>query len=220
MGIVATLLRPETVAAGIEIKKKDGFYIAEVTDSEANREELSAAFAQRELDIELELVPVSPSLVGTIVAMGDEGGQGIETLSDDDRCFTGGGACPIGLRVPVDYAGRAEITISRSAEPGENYASTTDPFAPAEALRCIDLYGATIEEAVAELEPRGFSVATLALVERDGRQFAEDVEPAQVATWYVQDVNMISANEVVIHASREAVPLPPDSYLRRIRQGC
>jgi len=40
-------------------------YIARVTDSEADREELSAAFAQRGLDIELELVPESPSLIGT-----------------------------------------------------------------------------------------------------------------------------------------------------------
>jgi len=62
--------------------------------------------------------------------------------------------------------------LGRGAEPGENYVSTTDPFAPGEALHCIDLYGATIEEGLVELDPRGFAVGTLALVERDGRQYA------------------------------------------------
>jgi len=32
---------------------------------------------------------MSPRIVGTVVAIGEEGGQGIETLSDDDHCITG-----------------------------------------------------------------------------------------------------------------------------------
>jgi hypothetical protein len=85
-----SLIRPGAAAAGVEFTDQDGYIVAEVTDPTAASEQLRAAFAEHGLDIDLRLVPVSLSLVGTVVFVGDDGADGIETLQGG-KCVTGGG---------------------------------------------------------------------------------------------------------------------------------
>src|SRR6266542_3213742 len=117
---------------------EDGQYIvAVIQDPQADSEALSAAFAQHGLDITLKLLPVSPSFVGKVVEEDTSGGSSdIETLFDDNAdCTTPGStSCPIGLRIPLDFHGQANITLGRAGEPGEEYASVNDAFAPGELL--------------------------------------------------------------------------------------
>lgn len=49
-------------------------------------------------------------------------------------CVTGGGGCPIRIRILTDFAGHAEITLGRQAEPGEQFMSAADGFGPGEAI--------------------------------------------------------------------------------------
>lgn len=219
--LLAGVLLPKPVAAGIKITTKNGYYIARVTDPEASSDQLSAAFGQLGLDVKLQLIPVSPTLVGTIVAIGEDGSTyGIETIRDDDQCVSGGGGCPVGLRIPLDYGGEAEITLGRSARPGEQYMSMASALAPGEVLHCSGIHGVPIDEALPVLQQRGLTVTFQALVEREGNQFAEEVPASDVFGWYVSDVLPKAERHVLIQASEE-IPLPlPASYAARIESGC
>lgn len=219
--IVSGVLWPDVAAAGIEISTKDGYYIARVTDPEASSAELSAAFEELGLQIELQLIPVSPSLVGTVVAIGeDAGASGIETIRRDDKCVTEGGSCPIGLRIPLDYQGEAELTLGRIAAPSEPFMSAASALAPGEMLHCSGIYGLSVQRALIILDERGITVTFQALVERDGGQFAEETPSASVLGWYVQDALPKAEGQVLIQASRD-VPAPlPEPYASRISVGC
>ena len=115
------------------------------------------AFAAHGLDITLKLVPVSPSLVGSVVYMGtSEGASDIQVLHSATR-EAPGGPLSIGLRIPVDFQGQADIVLGRAARPGETYVSTGDAFAPGEALYKSGLMGLRVSEAVGRLKELGLT---------------------------------------------------------------
>jgi hypothetical protein len=207
----STLIGSEPAAAGVMFTLDDGYIVATVTDPAAASEELGAAFAEHGLDIDLQLVPVSPSLVGTVVALEDEGTDVIETLQHG-TCVTGGGGCPIGLRIPTDFAGHAGITLGREAEPGEQFMSAADGFGPGEALHCSDLMGTRVAEALTELEARGL-VAMWRL--GDG----SEVDPATVQDYFVTEAIPWASGEVLMWVAPEPVT-PPAKYLEAINRGC
>lgn len=207
----STLIGSESAAAGMRFTREAGYIVATVTDPTAAREQLQAAFAEHGLDIDLQLVPVSPSLVGTVVALGDEGADVIETLQHG-VCVTGGGGCPIGLRIPTDYTGHAEITLGRRAEPGEQFMSAADGFGQGEALHCSDLMGAIVAEALPELEARGL-VAKWRL--GDGTE----VDPATVREYFVTEAIPWAQGEVLMWVAPVPVT-PPAGYLEAINRGC
>jgi hypothetical protein len=207
----AMLIRSEPAAAGVRFTREAGYIVATVTDPAAASEQLRAAFSEHDLNIDLQLVPVSPSLVGTVVALGDEGTDVIQTLQHG-TCVTGGGGCPIGLRIPTDFAGHAEITLGREAEPDEQFMSAADGFGPGEALHCSDLIGATVAEALPELEARG--VAAMWRL-KDG----SDVDPAEVRAYFVTEVIPWAPGEVLMWVAPERVT-PSRGYLEAINRGC
>jgi hypothetical protein len=165
--LVVALQSPQAVhAAGIAFRHPTsgpdrGYIIATVTDPYAAQASLDAAFKQAGLDIEVTLVPASPSAVGTVVAIsGPSKGPQIEALTGGS-CVTGGGGpgrCPIGVKIPRDFTGSAAITLGRPAKSGEQYESTNDAFAPGEVLHCSRLLGKTVAVASAELANRGITV--------------------------------------------------------------
>lgn len=198
-------------AAGLAFRSEDGYIVAEVTDPMAATEQLSAAFAEHGLDIDLQLVPVSPSIVGTVVAIGEEGTGGIETLQGG-TCVTGGGGCPIGLRIPADYEGDADITLGRDAEPGEQFLSAADGFGPGEALHCSGLLGATVEDALEAIDARALTAVWRL---SDG----SDVDPATVSDYFVTEAIPWAGGEVLMWVATEPVT-PPAEYLQAINQDC
>ena len=99
----------------------------------------NAEFKAHGLDITLSLVPVSPSLVGSVVEISTDGPDGNSIAHHHRRgeCWTGGGGheCPVGLRIPDGYRGQAAIAFGRAARPGEQYESTAPvDAAPGEAM--------------------------------------------------------------------------------------
>jgi hypothetical protein len=117
-------------AAGIEFARGDGYLMARVVDIRADPDAMREAFRERGLEIDLELVPVSPSLVGEIVAS-SESEPGIEDIPDPARGCPQELRCgPIGLRIPLDWDGEAQIVLGRAARPAESYVSAGDAFAP------------------------------------------------------------------------------------------
>lgn len=156
----AQLLRPNLAEAAVQFSQDGGGYIvAIVKDPFAARDQLRAAFAAHGLDIDLKLVPVSPSLVGSVVSLGIDGrSSGIETLHDTKYAGPKGEQT-VGLRIPTEFKGHASIVLGRPAKPGETYDSAGDAFVPGEALQGVDLVGMKVAAAVNLLDEMGLTVA-------------------------------------------------------------
>lgn len=156
----AQLLRPSPAEASVEFSSSGTWVVATITDPFAAQDELRAAFASRGLDIDVRLVPVSPSMVGTVISMSgsaQKGGAGaIRTLADASQQAPGGPQ-QIGLRVPGDFEGHADITLGRPAKPGEVYQSAGDAFSPGEVLHASGLKGMRVSDAVTKLEALGLT---------------------------------------------------------------
>jgi hypothetical protein len=151
----------------------------------ADQASYNAEFKAHGLDITLSLVPVSPSLVGTVVEVSTSGpdGDSITTITAKGRCWTGGGGseCPVGLKVPVGYHGQASFVFGRAAQRGEQYESTTSASAPGEVMHGLNYVGKRVSTVRAMLATRHVTVPTY---RDDGRVLT----PGQVpGAWYVYD---------------------------------
>jgi hypothetical protein len=205
-------------AAGIEFARGDGYLVARVVDLKADPDAMRAAFQERGLDIDLELVPVSPSLVGEIVAS-SESEPGIEDIPDPARGCPAEPRCgPIGLRIPIDWDGEAQIVLGRAARPSESYVSAGDAFAPGEALHCAaGVIGATVARARAVLDGRALAVIWHVNEEVDGEVVGRTVDsPNRILDWVV--VQAIPASPGSVHVSAEETA--PSRGFRRVSEGC
>jgi hypothetical protein len=176
---------------------RDGGYIdVIVRDPVADQASYNAEFKAHGLDIRLSLVPVSPSIVGTVVEVSTSGpgGDSITTITTKGRCWTGGGGnqCPVGLRVPIGYRGQAVIVFGRAARPGELYESSTGADAPGEVMHGMTFVGEHVSTVLAELKKRHVTVPTY----RDGGHV---LTPGQVpGTWYVYDAVPWAPQQVLL----------------------
>ena len=125
-----------------------GDVIATVTDPFAAQKELNAAFAAHGFAITVALLPVSPSLVGTLISTSQDGPGSVIDPLQGGTCVSGGGGCPIGVKIPATFTGSGSITLGRPAQPGEPYDSTASAFAPGEALHCSGLLGKPVSVAL------------------------------------------------------------------------
>lgn len=195
-------LRPEPAHAAVTFAQEGGTIIATVQDPVAAAAELHDAFSQRGLDIHLRLVPASPSKVGTVIAVEDSA-PGIAPLAEGP-CL--GDRCPVGLRIPADFAGRAEITLGRPARPGEPYVATASAYAPGEPLACTQLYGSTVAEARAIARRENVEI-TWKMIQDD---HAVEVPPNDVSDdWYVGGATASNPARVRMWVSTSPLPDVP-----------
>jgi hypothetical protein len=131
---------------------RHGTVMALITNPLAAASQLTAVLRAHGLNITVQTVPVSPSLVGAIVY---SDAPIIRTLWKPSCRVTG---CPVGLVIPLGFTGSAEIAVGRPARPGEGYQSTADVFAPGEALHCSGLLGARATAALPVLRKLGLHV--------------------------------------------------------------
>jgi hypothetical protein len=213
-------LRPQPAAAGVAFHTDGRYIVADVTDPFAARDSLNAAFQQEGLDIKVNLLPVSPSVVGSVVYVGGSGSDGIQSIQSG-ACVTGGGGCPVGLRIPRDFSGQADITLGRSARAGEGYASSASAFAPGEELHCSGLLGISSERAAAELRSRGISAEWQS---RDGGTRSAAAPNGS----YVWSADPLSPHHVVIFTRMEPLTQANagsdiadlSAYEARLNAGC
>lgn len=205
-----------TAAAGVRFETRGDYVVARVTDPFAAEDELNAAFEAEGLDIGLSLAPVSPSLVGTVIYVGESGdSRPIESIQGG-ACVTGGGACPIGLRIPRDYSGRGEITLGRPTAAGEEYVSTADAFAPGEALHCAGEPGSTVGELLPSLE------ASFAVVEWRHRS-GQPLATAPARDHVVTRVTPVSGDRAIVWTGSEpgdATRHSSAAYRAGLTEGC
>jgi hypothetical protein len=222
--ITSSAVRPQSAAGAVAFRTAaNGDIVATVTDPFAAESRLKAAFAEHGLDITVNLVPVSPSLVGTVVYTSDNGGASAIQPLQGGRCVTGGGTCSIGVKIPATFTGKGYITLGRPAKPGEIYESQASAFAPGEALHCSRLLGARVATALPVLQAE-----KLTSVWREApTEFAPDGKSRSVARTdttpptnnYIWDALMTAPGRVMIWT--EPTPWPADAvHGAAVNQGC
>jgi hypothetical protein len=145
-------------AAVLSITRHGRYLEVIVRNPLADARKYRAEFARYGLDISLRLVPASPSLVGTLVYFA--GSPAIKPVSAVGKCWTGGAGnvCPVGVRVPLDFNGHADLVFGRAARPGEPYETTGSPTAAGEAMHGLTYDGKTVAQVLAMLQRRHVTV--------------------------------------------------------------
>ena len=169
--------------------------VARITDPSAPAAQLSAAFRAHGLNIHVQTLPVSPSVVGTIVYSDVSSIRSLHT----GGCLSGGGArCWIGMVIPANFAGEGNVSVGRAARPGETYASSADVFGPGEALHCTGLLDEPVAKAVAVLQAKGLT-ARWQLASSDGTSTNESSPPSG----YVVGGIALSSTAVLMNVSAQ-----------------
>ena len=128
--------------------------VARITDPDAAAGQLDAVFAAHHLDISVTVLPVSPSLVGTIVYDDGSDFQPIHAGS----CLAGGTQCTVGFVIPANFTGHADIAVGRVAKPGEIYESSDSSFGAGEVLHCAGVFNQPVSIAAPIVAMKGLTV--------------------------------------------------------------
>lgn len=157
----------------------------------------NADFARHHLNIRLELVPASPSFVGSIVWESDDSsstGSEIKMINKPGTCMDVTG-CTIGFTVPADFHGGTIIGIGRPARHGERYQTTAgSAFDPGEILHGLNaqVLGQPISQVLPILAARNIKIASC-------RQGNGACDPSRLAdTWYIQFANSLAPGQITI----------------------
>ena len=195
-----------TIAAHVlSFTTSNGYTTVIVRNPLADPGRYRAELAAHHLNITLELVPASPSLVGTLVYIGEpSGGPDLQTITAQGRCYTGGGgaACPVGVRIPVGFRGQAEVVFGRAARPGEHYESTADAAAPGEVMHGMSYVGDTVARVLAMLAQRD---VTVPVFNENQQGYASNVAHVP-GTWYVYGAGPWGPGQVMLMVGPTRTP--------------
>jgi hypothetical protein len=197
----------------------NGWIIATVTDPLAAQKTLDADFAEHHLDITLKLIPVGPSLVGTVLSSGEAQGSPNEPKGGaiqglDSHCGAAEVQCQVGVKIWEGFTGSGEIDLGRPAQPGERYVYANSYFAPGEALHCSGLAGAPISDLAAVLQAHGWTVA---------RWYSSNkIVSAPPAGSYISEIFPVTATTVKVNTDPSPAQAVTDSGFSTttLHQGC
>lgn len=184
------------LTAALSFTRSGGYITVKVVDPLADPSRYRAEFAEHHLKISLELVPVSPSLVGTLVYFSEPPAGGITPITAKGACLTGGGgsACPVAVRISVGFRGQAQIVFGRAARPGEQYESTAPATAPGEVLHGLTVQGMTVARVLAMLRQRGVTVPVYHYNDHGFGKLLHHVP----GNWYVYDADPWAPQQVTL----------------------
>jgi hypothetical protein len=200
-------------AQALSFTRHGGYIYVIVRDPLADARKFRAEFRAHHLDITLELIPASPSLVGTLVEESiSQGGGELADITARGRCFTGGGGnvCPVGVKVPVGYRGQASLYFGRAARPGERYETTAPATAPGEVMHGMHFVGKTVADVLRMLAGRHVTVPVFHYITASG--IGELLRPGQVpGDWHVYDADPWAYRQVMLWVGAsptQVTPLP------------
>ncbi|MEV4246088.1 hypothetical protein AB0J63_22060 [Streptosporangium canum] len=202
-------------SAALDIKREGDYYAITVKDLYADPKMYERELNARGLEITLDVDPAPPSLEGQMMVMDPQanGLSNAELVTREDLikaidrpgpCDHSMG-CPIGLKVPVAYQGKAEISLGRKALPGEVYQWRASLAAPGELLHCVDFVNKTLDEVRPLLEKRGISLKPVVY---GGKK---DSRPSAPGSWYVHDSVLESAASALVLVWPSKKPTPPEA---------
>ena len=180
-----------------------------VRDPLADPKRYRAEFKAHGLNVSLKLLPVSPSIVGTVVYFGGTGTGAIKVITAKGRCFTGGGGgeCPVGLRVPIGFRGEAQLVFGRAARRGERYESTASATSPGEVLHGLRISGKRVSAVLKMLGRRHVTAAEFHIT--TARGIGKLVSGTAVpGSWYVYSADPWAPGQVMLWVGRTRQPAP------------
>ncbi|MFB9832629.1 hypothetical protein [Actinoallomurus acaciae] len=204
--------------AALTFSTQGKYLVVKVKDPLADPARYKKEFAAHGMKINLLMVPASPSVAGTVVMSQDA--PGFKMIDGRGKCFSGGGSCPVGMKIPIGFHGSATIAFGRAARPGEQYNSTNSAFAPGEALHCVDIRGRTVEEALATLKKHN---VTAPIFRYDEGNQSHDVGRDKIpGNWYVNTADPWAPGQVMlfVQPTRPKTGGPPAAYYQRLMADC
>ncbi len=188
---------------------EDNKITARITDPFAATGQLSAVFEEHGLNITVRAIPVSPSLVGTILYSDV---PSIRSLHDG-TCLGGGTSCEVGIVIPGDFHGQANVVVGRAAQTNETFRSSADVFGPGEVLHCSGILGRPVADAIPLLQRMSLMVRWLAA--------AGPTTTGSPPSGYVVSGTALSSNTVLLDVTPEPLDTPDfRSFQALANQGC
>jgi hypothetical protein len=210
-------LRINPASAKVTVRDVGGFYEVRLANVLADPEAIRQALRRHGLNLDIQFIPSSPSLVDKAV-MSSGPSDVRERVRWTYRQASSVEQDLVSVSVPQGYRGELGLAIGRRARPGERYASSAvSAQLPGEALHCADIEGRRVRDILSVLEQRHLAVRWHVL-QPTGRF----VDLQQVIDWYVNTAVPYAPGEVRIIASQTQ----PDrsrinpAYLARMREGC
>jgi len=190
---------PVQTAQALSFTTSDGWITVIVRNPLADEAKYRAEFAAHHLNITFNLVPASPSIVGTVVYIGQSAGSSpIQTITAKSRCYDGGSGaeCPVGVRIPADFHGQAQIVFGRAARPGEQYESTAvSATAPGEVMHGLKFAGDTVTQVLVLLRARH---VTVGVYNFDEQGYGGVNVHHVLGSWYVYDATPWAPGQVML----------------------
>ncbi|GII27770.1 hypothetical protein [Planotetraspora mira] len=188
---------------------KNGDYIdIRIADPDADPRRYREDFASHGLNVDLQMEPSSPSLVGTMISISSPGKEtnyrtdgfeikdehGSEWVKRIEGTDCGNMWCMAGVSIPVNLRSPVEIIFGRAARPGERYEIAGDPTAHGEILEGVDLENQTVAEVKRILQQRNGTIESYLEAPPEpfpsaGWDYTEHVlQPISVLdSWYVHE---------------------------------
>ncbi|MFC9970932.1 hypothetical protein ACFVH6_08530 [Spirillospora sp. NPDC127200] len=189
------------LVSALSFSRKGDHLDVRIRDPYADPERYKAEFAKHGLNVRLSLVPVSPSIVGTVVMEDASEGTRPDDFTDirvKGACevASGGNDCTVGVRIRIGYKGSAQVVFGRAARGGEKYQSTAQADARGEAMHGMVYRKRRLSQVLSALEKRGISVPEYRVMEGDQSLVRY---PGQVpGNWYVHDASPWAAGQVLL----------------------
>ncbi|MEV0384381.1 hypothetical protein [Nonomuraea sp. NPDC050643] len=181
----ATWLLPMSAAAALDITEENGYYVIEIKDLYANPKIYEKQLRDYGLDLTLTVVPSTAAFEGQVFPTTPDNRylteiQGIYPPGPCDKLD----GCAIGVKIPTNFKGTADVAVGRKARPGEKYQSSTTFSAKGEPMHCVPYRDKPVAEVRELLKDRGVRVSTYA-VRDPAAEEGVGVRTSVPDTWYV-----------------------------------
>jgi len=203
------------LAAALTFTRKGDHIDVRIRDPYADPKRYKEEFAKRGLDVDLSMVPGSPSIVGTVVMIEGD----ITPINEKGACevASGGDDCPVGVRIPAGYKEHAAVAFARAARRGEQYTSTAQADARGEAMHGMVYRRQRVAKVLAALAKRHVTVPEYRYMVGNQSMTAH---PGQIpGNWYVHDASPWAAGQVLLFVGPHPTEQPGDSAPPNVNPG-
>ncbi|GAA2210191.1 hypothetical protein GCM10009850_056500 [Nonomuraea monospora] len=198
-------------SAELDITQEGGAWVARIKDPYAEHEKYTKGFAAVGLNVQVQIVPTSPSRAGKLLQQG--GGSSVWTGTEPEACEAGRPGCTLIVKVPVGAGGGAWVKFGRLARAGEAYDLPGRANAAGEPLEGVKVSGRTVGELTAEARRRG--VRTVFQIITPGENYeGYSIRAGQSSAgvrddWYVWEAEAVAADVVRLLVTEKRLPKNP-----------
>ncbi|GAB3985735.1 hypothetical protein GCM10029978_099360 [Actinoallomurus acanthiterrae] len=134
-------------ARALTFSRNGDFIDVRIVDPNADPQRYRKEFSAHGLNVDLQLRPAPPSVVGTMISADDGSRTGTPTVTQIEGTRDCGIIwCRAGVRIPVGLRHRLTIIFGRPARPGEHYALLGDATAAGEPLHGLGVRNRTVAD--------------------------------------------------------------------------